>query len=81
MCILSMGLFKARDLDKYQTNGYNLDFFSSTKLGIYTGAVQNKQINLSSELTGKIWSTTAMQNLSDVTTVAKKLEGNPTGPL
>lgn len=78
MCILSMGLFKARDLD----NGYNLDFFSWTKLGIYTGAVHNQQINFSSELTGKIWSTTAaMLNLSDVTTVAKKLEGNPTGPL
>lgn len=62
--------------------GIIFDFFSWTKLGIYTGTVQNQQINLSSELTGKIWSTTAaMQSLSDVTTVAKKLEGNPTGPL
>lgn len=61
--------------------GIILTFFLGQNWVSIRGAVQNQQINLSSELTGKIWSTTAMQNLSDVTTVAKKLEGNPAGPL
>lgn len=53
-----------------------------TRSDFIAGAVQNQQINLLySELVGKIRNTTAMQNLSDVTTMATKVVVNPTGPL